>query len=258
MSDAEGITKVAFIMVGLAGFIALGYFLTFVVVPLVLLVIAVDTVMRTSYQSKVKKLDAQGSLDERPEIQNFDARIHDGQIIIAWMTDLPKGSSLDIYRLPHDVAGTASEVIEKGLCVHSTTRDFTNDLSEVFVDHDAPYGVHYYIPVVKGTAVERQIIPYTFLSFYGGVKLRERKKAYSSRGDAVRIDYKAPAQQVELPDGRSDVSKTADEIVAGMLERKRRDSELDEAIAKIRANEELSDSEKHEAIEILETQAEPS
>ena len=258
MSDAEGIAKVALVMAGLAVLVALGYFLTFVVIPLALIVVVIDTVMRANYNNKVKKLVAKGSLDERPEIQNFDARFHDGQIIIAWLTDLPKGSSLDIYRLPHDVAGTASEVIEKGLCVHSTTRDFTNDLSEVFVDHDAPYGVHYYIPVVKGTAVERQIIQYTFLSFYGQVKFRERKKAYSSRGDAVRIDYKAPAQQVELPDGRSDVSKTADEIVAGMLERKRRDNELDEAIAKIRANPELSDSEKHEAIEILETQAEPS
>lgn len=258
MSDGEAIAKVAIALIVLVGIVAFGGFLVFVVLPVVVLVVAIDVAMRASYNGKVKRLEAVNELVEQPALRNFDVRLHEGKIVIAWMVDLPSGSSLDIYRLAHDVAGPASEVVERGLCVHSTTRDFTNDLSEVFVDRDAPYGVHFYIPVVKGYSIEKRILPYSSMSFQRDVKIRERKQAVAVRGDAVRIDYKPGATNNQIEDDRSEATRAADEIVASLLQRKQRYSDLDEAIEKIRSNPGLSEAEKREAIEILETQSEPS
>jgi hypothetical protein len=254
MTDAEANVKIALIAVSVLGVIALGYLVLFVIGPLFLLAVVIDFGMRQSYNTKLAKVQKGTDLVESPNIQSFDARLVEGQVLIGWLTNLPGDARLDIYRVTGHGGGSIAELAERGPCIHSTGRDFTNTKDELLKDAGLEEGTYFYVPVVSGLVIEKEPLPYSFLDFAKEVQYRTRRNRRAMRGDAVVVEIK-PEVIEALPDLRDDAAKIADDVLAHFKSRKKLDAELDAAIARINASDDLSVEEKQEAIELIETRA---
>lgn len=253
MSDQETAAKFALAGAIFIAVIAFGYFMILVVAPLLVVGLVIDTIMRVRYNRKLANLQVETrNAVTRPAISSFDARYHEGQVIIAWLVDLPKGTSLDIYRSFETPRGTFDDVSDYAVCIHSTSLDFTNTMDDVFIDHEAKEGVQYYIPVIAGMHVEKTPVPYSLFSFSREIQFTTKKKRINARGDAVRVEI-APHVEKVIEDHRDEATRVTDEILTAITKRKNRDSHLDAAIARIQENSDLTEAEKQEAIELLET-----
>ena len=254
MTDTELNAKIAVLFAGIVVVGAVAYFAVIVLIPLFVIGVIVDAFMRSSYKGKVAAAKAKGGLLVAPVVHDFEARLHDGEILIAWNLELPDQAYMDIYRLVGQNSGDLEEITSRGVCIHSTGVEATNSKADLFTDHDAPEGVLYYIPVLYGKSVEKRILDYGFFSFYASVQYTTRRNSVVVQGHASRVvnEIEAP---LALPDVRGEAEKMADEILTSIKARKAQNAELDGAIARIKASPDLSDAEKLEAIELLETRA---
>ena len=254
MTDVEANVKIALIAVSVLGVVALGFFVLYVIAPLFLLACVIDFGMRQSYNSKLAEVQKAGDLTVAPDIQSFEARRVDGDVLIAWLVDLPGDAHLDIYRVTGHGGGSIAELAERGSCIHSTGREFTNTMEELFKDIGLEEGTYFYVPVVSGLVVEKEPLPYSFLDFAKEVQYRTRRNRRAMRGDAIAVEVKSEVVEA-LPDLRDDAAKIADDVLAHFKTRKQFDVDLDAAIARIKASDDLSEQEKQEAIELVETRA---
>lgn len=254
MSDNELAAKMAVIVAVVIGVIALGYVIVFAIAPIFVVASVIDFGFRHKYNEKLDAIQGSDELDQGPRIHSFDARMHEGRIIIGWMTDLPGDAYLDIYRVTGSGGGSVSEIAARGECILSTGREVTQDMSELFVDEDLPQGSYFYVPVVSGLRITKEPLSYSFLGFMREVQFITRKTRVAIRGEAVRVDV-APTEPIALPDARDPAAKLADEVLEQFQARKKFDADLDAAIDRIRENSDLTDEEKAEAIELMETRA---
>ena len=254
MSVNELAAKVAAIVAIVIGVVALGYVIVFAIAPIFLLASTIDFGFRKKYNDKVAALQGPKDLIDAPDIHDFGARAIDGRVMLAWLVDLPKGAQLDIYRLTGSGGGAIDDLKQRGECIHSTGLEFTNDLSEVYFDDGLPNGTYFYVPVVSGMRIERTPDPYPFLSFSREVHFSTRRTRVEIRGEASRVEV-VPEEIAALPDTRDAASVLKDEVVNAIKGRKQLESELDAAIQQIRDDVELTDDEKSEAIELIETRA---
>lgn len=253
MNDTELAAKMFIAFASFVAIVMLGQVMIFVGAPLFVIGCVIDTILRGKYNSNLALLKREaGKTVAQPAISSFDARCHEGKVVVAWLVDLPEGATLDIYRSFDTPGGSHEDVQDFATCVHSTSLDFTNTIDDAFIDHGAREGVQYYIPVIAGLHVSKTPIPYSFFSFSTSVQFTTKKVRVNARGDAVRVELK-PHVEREIIDGRDDATKATDEILVAIHERKKRDASLDAAIARIRENANLTDEEKDEAIELLET-----
>lgn len=255
MTDAELNVKITAIFAGVIALVVIGYFAVFILLPLFVLGVVVDQVMRVRYKGKVKEAEARGGLISTPVIYNFETQAHDGQILIAWMLDLPMQAYMDIYRLVGQTSGDLAEIQSRGTCIHTTGLELTNSKDDLFTDYDAPDGVLYYVPVLYGQRLEKRILDYGFFSFYGRAQYTTRRKSVVLVGHASRVVYEPNTTPLALPDDRDEATKMADEILTSIKARKEMGTQLDAAIDRIRASGDLTDAEKAEAIELLETRS---
>jgi len=254
MSDNELTAKVAVIGAVVIGIIALGYVIIFVIAPIFVVASIIDFGFRQKYNEKLDAIRGSDELDQGPDILCFEARMHEGRIVAGWMANLPNGAQLDIYRLTGSGGGSIDEIAARGTCVLSTGREVTSDRSEVFYDDGLPHGVYYYVPVASGLRIKKDPQPYSFLSFARELQFITRKTRTAIRGEACRVDF-VPEEPKALPDTRDDASKLKDEVLEVIKGRKRQDAQLDAAIAKIQQDDDLTEDEKAEAIELMETRA---
>lgn len=255
MTDSEMALKGAAIFAGLIAMVFIGYFAVFVVVPLFIAGVIIDQIMRASYPAKVKAARAKGGLHVAPAVHDFEARLHDGQILVAWLLDLPGEAYMEIYRLTGQVSGEFGDIRARGVCVHTSGLELTNSRDDIFTDHDAPEGVLYYVPVLYGKSVEKRILDYGFFSFYGSVQYTTRRKSVVVLGSASRVVNEPAPAPMALPDDRDDATKMADDILQSIKTRKEQDQQLDGAIERIKSSPDLNEAEKLEAIELLETRS---
>ena len=258
MGDAETNSKIVLIVVAIFALVAIAYFSVFVLLPIFFVMVVIDIFMRMNYKGKVAAAKAKGGLDTAPDVLDFEARQHEGLIKIAWSVKLPAQAYMDIYRLEGQSSGSLEEIAQRGTCIHSSGLEVTQNLDALFIDYDAPEAVLYYIPVLHGQRVEKRILDYSFLSFYGSVQYTTRRKAVALLGPASRVVHELESAPMSLPDERDDAAKMADEILSSIKARKKMDAQLDAAIQRIRQSADLSETEKAEAIELLETRAEHS
>ena len=254
MSDSDVNVKLAIIVGSVLGVIALGYVVVFVIVPAFLLAAVIDFGMRQSYNAKLVQVRHGADLHEMPHIHSFDVRMLDQQVMIAWIADLPNGSHLDIYRMTEHGGGSVSEIEARGLCIHSTTRERTNSKDELFIDVGLPDGTYFYVPVVSGLSVEREPLPYHFFDFAREVQFRTRRTNVVLRGEAVAMIVAPDAVDV-IPDQRNLPTRIADDVKAHIKQRRQFTADLDDAIAQIMSDDDLSEHEKQLAVELLETRA---
>lgn len=224
MSDNELYAKLGILVAGLIAAMMVGWVLIVIVGPIFVGLAIIDTIMRQAYGPKLKAVRDAGNLVEEPCVTNFEARVHEGQVIIGWLIDLPGDAHMDIYRLEGSPGGSLSEIEQRGVCVLSTRMDFTGSQDELFVDYDAPDGVLYYIPVLSGMRVEKVPLDYAFLDFKKEVKFRTKRKRVHLRGPASRVEYVRNPEPIALPDGRDDATIMAEEIISSLVERKTFDS----------------------------------
>lgn len=254
MSDNELAAKLAFILAVVIGTIALGYVIVFAVAPIFVVASVIDFGFRHSYNEKFAAIQGSDELDQGPGIMAFEARLIHGRVAIGWLVDLPGDAHLDIYRLTGSGGGSIDEIVARGTCMYSTGREYTDETSEGFYDDGLAYGTYYYVPVVSGMRIKKDPVSYSFLSFARELHFITRKTRVAVRGEAVRVDV-AASEPIALPDGRDDAAKLADEVLEQFQARKKFDAELDAAISRIRDSDELSEEEKAEAIELMETRA---
>jgi hypothetical protein len=255
MSDSELNAKIAVIIAVIIGIIALGYVIVFAIAPIFVVASLIDFGFRQKYNQKLDAIKGSNTLNQTPSIHSFDARLVDGRVIIAWLVDLPGNAQLDIYRMTRTGGGTVAEISGQGDCILSTGREFTNDLSEVFYDDGLPEDTYFYIPVVSGMQIKKEPLSYSFLSFAREVQFSTRKSNIQIRGEAARVDVLQDVPKA-ISDERDEATKLADEVLAVFKERKKLDVNLDAAISRIKNSTDLSDDEKIEAIELMETRAE--
>ncbi|MEO1703707.1 MAG: hypothetical protein AAFR71_16800 [Pseudomonadota bacterium] len=247
---AKGVTAIAIII----GVIAIGYVALIIVLPLTIVGLIIDCWMRKKYNRALRDYEKdQETAIAKPAISMFDAKMVDGEVLIGWLVDLPDGTSLDIYRSENGPGGAFDDVAEYAQCIHSTRRDYTADKDDLFVDHSAPDGVVYYVPVIAGTHIERTPIDYSLFDFSRKLQFTERKRKFNARGDAVRVEVTREFMPLEVEDMRDDTAKMTDDILSAIADRKSRERSLDEAITRIKNADDLSEAEKAEAIELLET-----
>lgn len=257
MNDKEMAVKLAFIFAGLIGAIALGYLVIFVIAPLFILATIIDFGMRQTYNKKLTSVQSSAELTEGPRIHSFDARYHEGEIVVGWLLDLPRDAVLDIYRTNDHGGGSIENIDERGVCIHTTGVEFTNSMDDAFIDKGLPDGTYYYVPVVSGTEVVKEPLSYHFLDFAKEVRFRTRRKQRRYRGEAVAVTT-TPEAKKEIEDSRDEATKIADGVLAHFRERKKFDADLDAAISRIKESNELNEEEKQEAIELIETRAAPT
>ncbi|MEJ8563289.1 hypothetical protein QTO30_20100 [Yoonia sp. GPGPB17] len=254
MSDSEAYAKIAFILAVVLGVIALGYVMVFVVAPLLLLAVIIDFGMRQSYNAKLVKVIEQSDLNEVPHIHSFEARMVDQQVLIAWIADLPNDSHLEIYRVSGHGGGSVGDLEARGVCIHSTTREVTGSKDELFIDMGVAEGLHFYVPVVSGRSVEREPLPYQFLGFSKEVQFRTRRRNVVLRGEAFAVNV-APAVVAALSDTRDLPSRIADDVKVQIKQSRQFAANLNDAIAGIMSDDDLTEDEKQLAVELLETRA---
>ncbi len=254
MSDNELAAKMAVIVAIVIGVIALGYVIVFAVAPIFVLASIIDFGFRQKYNGKLDAARGSSALDQGPNILRFEARMHEGRVAIAWFAELPNGAQLDIYRLTGSGGGSSSEIAARGTCVLSTARELTSDASEVFYDDGLPFGTYFYVPVASGLQIKKEPLPYSFLSFARDLQYITRKSRVAVRGEASRVQFEQE-EPIALPDTRDPASKLKDEVLEVIKGRKKLDAELDAAIIKIKQDNDLTDDEKAEAIELMETRA---
>ncbi|WP_420860325.1 hypothetical protein [Algirhabdus cladophorae] len=242
MSDSDVNVKLAIIVGSVLGVIALGYVVVFVIVPAFLLAAVIDFGMRQRYNSKLVQVRQGTDLHDTPHIHNFDVRLVDQQVMIAWIADLPNGSHLDIYRVTEHGGGSVSDLEARGICIHSTTRELTNSKDELFVDVGLPDGTYFYVPVVSGLSVEREPLPYHFFDFARDVQFRTRRTNVVLRGDAVAIIV-TPDVVEAIPDHRNLPARIADDVKAHIKQRRQFAADLDEAVAQIMTDDDFSEHE---------------
>ncbi|MBZ0130803.1 MAG: hypothetical protein K8F59_17030 [Rhodobacteraceae bacterium] len=253
MTDLQAIGRIFIGVAIIVGLFAFGYIFVFVILPVSVLVLAIDFSMRYRYNAKLQALIEKGGLTKTPKLDSFEVRLHEGKILIGWKADLPNGATLSIYRLEGSAKGTVADIEENGECLLSTTLEMTDRMDNILIDHDAPDGVLYYVPTIFGESIEERPLDYSFLDFFKDVKFSTRKSDIWVRGQGVRLEYQR--EPAVLPDGRDEAVKMADDILQSMRERKKREFELDAAVERIRQSPDLSDAEKEEAVELLETHA---
>lgn len=254
MTDADVNVKLALIAAGVLGVIALGFLMLYVVIPAALIAGVIDFGMRQSYNSKLAKVQSSKELTIAPAIHSFDARIVDGQIVAGWLVDLPGDALLDIYRVTGHGGGSIDELNARGDCIHTTGLELTDSRDQLFVDVGLPDGTYYYVPVVSGLVIEKEPLPYSLFDFAKDVQFRTRRTRLAMRGEAVAVVVAAEVV-AQIPDLRDEPSKIADDVMAHIRSRRKFDADLDAAISRINDSGELSEEEKQEAIELLETRA---
>lgn len=255
MSDNELYAKLGVLIAGVVAVFLVGWMLLVFVGPIFLGLALVDTIMRQAYGPKLKAVKSAGDLVEEPSVEDFDARILDGNVAVGWVVNLPGDAHMDIYRLEGSPAGHLDEIETRGICVHSTKTEITGSREALFIDYDAPDGVLFYAPILRGMRVEKVPLDYSFFDFAREVQYRTKRKRVEMRGQPSRVVYQRNPEPVALPDERDEAEKMAEEIVSSLVARKTFDSQLDAAITRINANSELTEQEKLEAIELLETRA---
>lgn len=254
MTDNEAYAKLGIVVAVVLGAVAIGYLVVIVVLPLFLLGALIDYGMRRSYNKKLAEVRRSPDLIKGPVIHDFEARFVDGEVLIAWFCDLPGDAALEIYRIVGPAGGAISEMGDRALCIHTTGRELTNNRDEVFIDPGLEPGRYSYVPVVSGLVVEKEPIEYSFFDFAPKVQFIQRKNRRKLRGEASVVDV--PSQKVQaLPDERDAATKMADDVLTHLRERKKFDSEIDAAIDRIKASHDLTEDEKAEAIELIETRA---
>lgn len=254
MTDGEVNVKLAVIAASIVGIIAVGFLMLYVIIPVFLLASVIDFVMRQGYNTKLAAVQSQGDVSEGPEIHSFDARVVDGEVMIGWLVDIPGDGQLDIFRVSDHGGGSIDDLAARGVCIHSTAHDFTNTRDELFLDAGVPDGTYFYVPVVSGLLVEKEPLPYSFLDFASEVQYRTRRKRIRARGEAVLVEV-APQVVEQLPDLRDAPSRIADDVMSAIRSRRKFDADLDAAISRIESDSDLSEDEKQEAVELLETRA---
>ena len=237
------------------GIVALGYLVVFVLVPLFVLAAVIDFFMRQSYDRKLADLRGAPDLITGPKIHDFDARFHEGRVIIAWRLDLPGDAMLDIYRVEGSGGGSVADIEARGTWLHTTQLERSNTIEQAYEDFGLPDGTYSYVPIVSGLVVEKEPLPYHFLSFATQVQFSQRRNRRTFRGEAVTVTISEDKPEV-LPDLRDEAHKLADDILEEFRGRKKRDADLDAAISRIRESTELTETEKQAAIELLETRSE--
>lgn len=254
MSNNELAAKLALTVAVLVGIVALGSVIIFAVAPIFVAASIIDFFYRQKYNEKLDAIKGSDELDQGPSIKSFDARLHEGRVIVAWFVDLPGNAQLDVYRLTGTGGGAIEEIVARGTCVISTGREMTENMSEAFYDDGLPEGVYYYVPVASGMRIKKEPISYSFLSFARELQFSTRRRQVTVRGEAVAV-HVADARPKALPDTRNDVTRLADDVLAQFESRKKFDAELDAAIARITESSDLTEEEKAEAIELMETRA---
>ena len=257
MTDQEAMVKVAFLVAAGLAVVAVGYVVIFVVAPLFVLGMVIDFGMRQSYKKKLAEAKASPDLIKGPRLHDFEARFHEGEVLIGWLADLPGAAGMDIYRLTDHGGGTVDDIEMRGLCIHSTRVEFTESKSQLVADPGLEDGTYFYVPVLYGLVIEKEPLSYSFFDFASEVKYRQRKYRVRFRGDAGAVTVE-PETVPEIPDLRDAATKMADDILAGFRDRKKLDADLDAAMARIRASDDLTEEEKLEAIELLETRSAPT
>jgi len=256
MTDAEVNLKLAVIGASVLGVIAVGFLILYVIIPVFLVAAAIDFTMRQSYNGKLAIAKSAKDLVTAPDIRSFEARLVDGEVLLAWMVDLPGDARLDIYRVTAHGGGSIDELEMRGSCIHSTGLEFTSDMDSLFRDIGLADDTYYYVPVVSGAVVEKTPLVYHLFDFAKEVQYRTRRTRRVMRGEAVPVVV-APEVIEQIPDLRDEPSRIADDVVAHIRSRHQFDNDLDAAIARISSNEDLTEAEKQEAIELLETRASP-
>ncbi len=254
MSDTEGMIKLAIIALVIAGAVAVGSFVVVVVVPLFLLGCVVDYGMRQGYNKKLAAIQGSPELIKGPAIRDFEARIVEGEVLIAWLVDLPGDAALEIYRVEGPAGGSLDELGERAVCIHSTGVEFTHNRDMTLTDHDLSPGRYTYFPVVSGLTIQKEPLPYSFFDFANEVQFRTRKNRNRLRGESSIVEVLDPSVN-QLLDQRDPATKMADDVLAHFRERKKFDADLDIAIARITDSSDLTEAEKQEAIELIETRS---
>ena len=255
MTDQEAFAKITIAILFVVGVVALGYLVIFVLVPLFVLAAVIDFFIRQSYNRKLEEARRASDLVTRPKIHDFDARFHEGRVVIAWLVDLPGDAVMDIYRVEGSGSGSIADIEARGTCIHTTKLEFTDNMEQMLVDVGLPEGTYYYVPVLSGLVVEKEPLPYSFLDFATQVQFSQRRNRCCFRGDAVAVTVADDKPQA-LPDLRDEAHRLADNILEEFRGRKKRDADLDAAISRIRVSSDLTETEKQAAIELLETRAE--
>ena len=252
--DEKHITQAIAVFAGLAGVVALGYLAVFVLIPLTIVVVLIDTMFRSSYNKKLKEVKAGTDLYAGVQLQQLEAVVHEGFPVIGWKVSLPRDSFLEIYRLENQPSGLASSVQEKGTCIHTVFHDGRSEYDGFFVDKDAPNGLLFYAAVLTGKFVEKRPLDYHFMDFSRQVQYSTRRETICVVAHVAQVNYVVDIQEpLILEDDRDEATIAAEEILQSINERKNFDTRLDAAIDKINSTEGLSDVEKNEAIELLET-----
>lgn len=254
MTDAEAFTKVAIIALAIGGIVMIGYLAVVFVLPVFLVAAVIDYRIRQSYNKKLAAVTGSRDLITGPYIHDFEARFVDGDVLIAWCCDLPGNSVLEIYRVEGMAGGSLSSLGDRAVCIHSTGVELTNNRDMLVVEKGLTPGCYSYIPFVEGLVVEKEPLPYSFFDFSTEVKFLRRKKTKRLRGEASVVDVPDP-RAMALPDDRDPATKIADDVLAHFRERKKFDADIDAAIARIEASDDLTDAEKQEAIELIEIRA---
>lgn len=242
-------------LAGITGLVlAVGAVAVFVVVPLFVIALIIDSLMRSSYNRKLKAYEAgAGKAVSEPAISSFDTRYHEGQVLVGWLVELPEGTKLEIFRRSPGMNDADGGALDLGTCIHSTGNEYTYSKDDLFIDHEAGEGVHVYTPVIEGQHVVKTPIPYSLFNFMTRLEFTSRKLPISARGNSVRLVVPGQIEEKAIVDHRDDATRLADDILGVIAERKQRENSLDLAIARIRDDASLSDDEKEEAIELLET-----
>lgn len=252
--ENDDIVKIVVAVIILIGVMALGGLIIFYVLPVFVVGFIINFFMKSSYDEKLKQVKAGGAIFVGPQLHEFDAWVLDGDPVVTWKASLPSGARLEIFRMQDQVYGTVAEVEEHGTCIHSLT-GAGSILNEGHLnDHDAPNGTLFYVPIISGMVIEKKPLDYHFFDFSREVQYSERKNAMAACGNAIRVrNLEVMYEPLGLPDDRDDVAKMAEGILQSFAERKTLNTQLDREIEKINQSDELSDAEKREAIEYLET-----
>ena len=238
----------------LAGIVALGYLVIFVLIPLTIVIVLIDMMFRSSYNKKLKEVKARNDLYAGVQLQQFEAVIHDGFPVVGWKVSLPRDSLLEVYRLDNQPSGSASSVQENGTCVNTVFHDGRSEYDGFFVDNEAPSGLLFYAAVLTGKFIEKKPLDYHFMDFSREVKYSTRRETICAVAHVAQINNLGEiTEPLILEDDRDEATISAEEILQSISERKDFNTKLDTAIETINSTKGLSDTEKNEAIELLET-----
>ena len=231
-----------------------GYFFILFVLPVILLVLLVDLFFRLKHNRLVEEFIKEYK-PVLPQLLDFHVCEIQGAPHIAWDAELPASSFIEIYRLTDEMGRNLDDICKRGTMIENSTKPQAITESDFVIDHDAPTGTVIYHSVLGGKKVEKKPIEYPFMSFRREVQYTTRKTNYVAMGSAVRLRRELSVVDIEvLEDAAPYTAKQmANDIVAQMFERKRQEAELEEALHEIDSNHELTEAEKNEAKELLET-----